>query len=136
MKGFDSCRKIGSLIKALQAERKTIESYIRSPGRAAANGMPKSHFSDNDIERYLVKVEKYKAMETKLMIVRNREWRKLVHKMKLSGISEADRQMMKLRYFYGRKWKDCARILSQTDPEWNESKVYRRHNKIKKILQK
>ena len=137
MKELNKCLDLRQRISDLNNLLEDIACRIRYPKAQTISDMPRlSSGGGNPIERYILQQEKYetrkKAAETEL----NDTWNAVVILFNRKKLHKDEILLMRLRFYYGYQWKQCAAIMREKYGDtWNENKVFRTYRKVVKTLQ-
>lgn len=122
------CRELRSKVNILNDRIYELQLKALAPKAQTTDDMPKVSGHSNLIESYVEKKEKLNS-QRRIYITRLRKlWNEVNEDLSRLGLTTDERNLMCLRFYEGRSWKECGEFLA-----WNESKIFRTYRKIIKL---
>lgn len=126
--------------KIAETDEKIMETreQLTSPKAQIITDMPRSRTVENAIERGIEKTMQLEEKRAYYYDCLVSEWLIIEEIFNECNISTTYIELMKNRYLYGLKWKDCAKAMKKVYPKekWNENKVFRIYRHIVEICTK
>lgn len=122
-----SCIETRRAIQRNEEKQAVIKAVILSPKSQAITGMPRISGGDpiSAIDKYIIKQEALEQQHKELTTLIASQWNTAKQIMQRKGIDEKEIALMRERFYYGKSWNKCAKLL-----EWNENKVFRTYRKV------
>lgn len=123
---LEKCLELNGRIIRTDENIFILKEVAYSPRNQVINGMPRSE-GGNALEKYLVKLEKYKNKRLHLKNELLTTWKKAAAIMGDNDISAEDIMMMYYRFFKGLAWKQVNNEMQKLYKHsgWNENKCFR-----------
>ncbi len=131
MRELEYILKLRRDIDSVELRLEELKSLVY-PGSQIISDMPRGGGYKNKLEEYIVKWDKLKGKKHRLEMEILRRWAAMEERFRECNVTEAQRDVMKYRFFYGRTWKKCVYHMRAEYPEamWNEQKLFRIYRKV------
>lgn len=128
---LEKCLELTRQIRDIEGEITELKTALYFPRNQVLTGMPKSGGTGNGVDTMLIKIEKLEKEKKSLKSSQNEVWTNILKKLDECNASDETTNLLKYRFIYGYRWKDCIPIMTAlTGEEWNENKVYREYRCI------
>ena len=134
MQELDNCLSLAKKIRKKEEDIEELKSRVMSPKGQIISDMPKGGgFGGNALESYYLKLERFNKIKLILQLSLNKHWKIVISEFHRCGITDPQViELMSLRYYKGREWKECCKIMRKKYPEnkWNKNKSMRIHRYV------
>lgn len=139
VKTFKPLQDIFKLRRKIWSTEDAIDTLIlrqTAPKNQILSDMPKGNGGKKEIEEYLIRKEyllnKLRLQREAIYIM----WLAFLNGAEGVELSRMDLTLLRLRYFYGYRWKKCVRKLQIIYPavNWNDNRAFRTHKQLMKQL--
>ena len=134
MRELDECLELSRLIRDKQERIYELKVRISTPKNQILSDMPRGGgCCGNDIENYIVKLEKLEALVKDIQKKLNGKWRYVNTLMQKRNITDCETIMLlSLRFYKGLSWNKCAELMQNRYPtsKWNLNKCFRAYRKV------
>ncbi len=133
MRGFDECLELTRKIKEKEELICELKARVFTPRNQVISDMPRGGGGENEIEKYIIKLEKLETLVKRLKDKRNDKWHLIIVSMSNCGIMEKETvNLLHLRFYNGLSWEVCSKRMHGLYPDgkWNLNKCFRVYRSV------
>lgn len=139
MREFEECFELAKKIKDINEDILELKSKVMSPKNQIISDMPKGKGGTNEIESYIIRLERLERIVTGLKLERALKWNTAGVIIDACGITDKETlDMLQLRFYHGYSWNRVAAYMKKKYPtkKWNVNKCFRVFRSVLDILHK
>ncbi len=123
---FDECYQLKVSVLELDETIEEIQTVLYYPKNQLISDMPKGSGGTNSaVDNLLTKLDNLRREREIKAAAHRVKWAEIVKMLNRCNASKEEKELFKLRFYKGYKWKDCIPLLNENSSgEWNENKVY------------
>lgn len=129
---FNDCYKLKVSVMELDERIEEIQTVLYYPKNQLLSDMPKgSGGTDSAVDNLLVKLDNLRREREIKAAAHRVKWAEIVKKLDEYNVSNEEKELVKLRFYFGLMWKACIPIMNErTGEHWNENKIYSTYRSI------
>ena len=128
MRELDRCLQLAKTIKEKQELIIELKAKTMHPKSQILSDMPKGGSIENEIETYLIKLERLENYVKGLKEKRGKCWNRIVRKLTACNITDPETiKLLFMRFYAGKAWEKCNNEMREHYPhsKWNLNKCFR-----------
>lgn len=129
---FDECYNLKLSVMELDERIEEIQTVLYYPKNQLLSDMPKGGGgTDSTVDNLLIKLDNLRREREIKAAAHRVKWAEIVKMLDKCNVTKEEKELFKLRFYFGLMWKACIPIMNQrTNEEWNENRVYKTYRSI------
>lgn len=131
---LDRCLELARSINKIDEQIEELECGVKSPKNQVITGMPRGGGGGNQLDMYMIRLERLEKRRDKLRDKQSALWEKACVKFRKGNVDVEHIQLMYYRFELGLKWKKCCDFMALIYPyqNWNINKAFRVYRAVLK----
>lgn len=133
---LDECFELRKRVQDISDRIEELELRIRAPKAQPFSDMPHGTSRTNPLERYITKKEELEVKKHTVEMQLDEKWGETSRLFTDSGATKQELDLLRLRFFYGKPWKECTATMNKIYGNWNDNASFRAYRKAVERLKK
>ena len=133
MRELNECLELSQKIAEKQELICELKARVYTPRNQVISDMPRGGGGENEIENYIIKLEKIETLVKHLKKKRCNLWQYLIETMYKCNITDTETlKLLYFRFYKGFPWDVCSKQMQQAFPngKWNLNKCFRVYRSV------